>query len=213
MAKLFDNSTVTSSTGVNHGTSGGRTLPTPTVTSSLGRDFGSSGGRALPVAETTKTPVVTPQTTVSYGTPTNYYDDLMNVFMKQNSDARDAALQAILNNLDAVKGTYRSQIDAAVNEYDKLINQNEVAKDRTRRVIRENQANRGQLDSGLGRQERLNMNVGYDNKTMDIKLAREQAVREINNLIAQAEAEANTNRANVNNNYNNALLQYQAALR
>ena len=141
----------------------------------------------------------------------SYYDDLMSAFMEMNSANREAALEAILQNLDAVKGTYKQQIQDVNDEYDKLVNENEVKKDRARRVIRENQANRGQLDSGMGRQEMLDMNIGYDNITTNLKAAREKAVNEIYNLITQAEAEANTNKANVNNSYQNALLEWKLA--
>ena len=141
----------------------------------------------------------------------SYYDDLMAAFMEMNSANREAALNAILQNLDAVKGTYKQQIQDVNDEYDKLVNENEVKKDRARRVIRENQANRGQLDSGMGRQEMLDMNIGYDNITTNLKAAREKAVNEIYNLITQAEAEANTNKANVNNSYQNALLEWKLA--
>ena len=141
----------------------------------------------------------------------SYYDDLMAAFMEMNSANREAALNAILQNLDAVKGTYKQQIQDVNDEYDKLVNENEVKKDRARRVIRENQANRGQLDSGMGRQEMLDMNIGYDNITTNLKAAREKAVNEIYNLITQAEAEANTNKANVNNTYQNALLEWKLA--
>lgn len=166
-------------------------------TGSSGRSYGSggSGGGYEPVYEGSE----------------NYYDDLMSAFAEQNAAARDAAIEAILKNLEAVKGSYKSQIEDVVAEYQKLVNQNEVAKDRARRVIRENQANRGQLDSGLGRQEMLDMNIGYDNITSNLNAARVKAVNDINNLIIQAEAEANANKANVYNNYNNALLEYRLA--
>ena len=166
-------------------------------TGSSGRSYGSGGGGGgyEPVYEGSE----------------NYYDDLMAAFAEQNAAARDAAIEAILKNLEAVKGSYKSQIEDVIAEYQKLVNQNEVAKDRARRVIRENQANRGQLDSGLGRQEMLDMNIGYDNITSNLNAARVKAVNDINNLIIQAEAEANANKANVYNNYNNALLEYRLA--
>ena len=166
-------------------------------TGSGGRSYGSGGGGGSyePVYEGSE----------------NYYDDLMAAFAEQNAAARDAAIEAILKNLEAVKGSYKSQIEDVIAEYQKLVNQNEVAKDRARRVIRENQANRGQLDSGLGRQEMLDMNIGYDNITSNLNAARVKAVNDINNLIIQAEAEANANKANVYNNYNNALLEYRLA--
>lgn len=141
----------------------------------------------------------------------SFYDDLMAAFLEMNEAARQEAIDAILKNLDAVTGTYKDQIQQTIDEYAKLVNQNEVAKDRARRVVKENQANRGQLDSGMGRQERLNLDIGYDNKTADLNLARQQAVNEIYNLIAQAEAEAAANKASVNNQYDNAILQWQIA--
>lgn len=141
----------------------------------------------------------------------SFYDDLMSAFLEMNEAARQSAIDAILKNLDAVKGTYKDQIQQTIDEYNKLVNQNEVAKDRARRVVKENQANRGQLDSGMGRQERLNLDIGYDNKTADLNSARQQAVNEIYNLIAQAEAEAASNKASINNQYDNAILQWQIA--
>lgn len=141
----------------------------------------------------------------------SFYDDLMAAFLEMNEAARQDAIDAILKNLDAVKGTYKDQIQQTIDEYAKLVNQNEVAKDRARRVVKENQANRGQLDSGMGRQERLNLDIGYDNKTADLNVARQQAVNEIYNLIAQAEAEAASNKASINNQYDNAILQWQIA--
>lgn len=141
----------------------------------------------------------------------SFYDDLMAAFLEMNEAARQEAIDAILKNLDAVTGTYKDQIQQTIDEYAKLVNQNEVAKDRARRVVKENQANRGQLDSGMGRQERLNLDIGYDNKTADLNAARQQAVNEIYNLIAQAEAEAAANKASVNNQYDNAILQWQIA--
>ena len=160
-------------------------------------------------------PITYPQNPVSDVNPTVdtnlVYNELLQAMMERNEQARQEAIDAILSNLDAVKGTYKSQLQTVIDEYNKLVDENEVAKDRARRMVKENQANRGQLDSGLGRQERLNLDIGYDNKTADINLARQQAVNEIYNLIAQAEAEAKANKASVNNQYNNSLLEWQIA--
>jgi len=138
---------------------------------------------------------------------TNYYNDLMEALMQQNEAARQSALDAIMSNLDAVKGTYKNQIQQVMNEYNNLVNENEVKKARAKQTIKESQANRGQLDGGMGKEERLNLNMGYDAITNDLKSQREQAVQEIYNLIAQAEADANTQKANVNNTYNNNYLE------
>lgn len=141
----------------------------------------------------------------------NYYDDLMKAFMEQNSAQRQSAIDAILANLESVKGAYKGQIQKVVDDYQNLINENEVNRERTRRRIREDQANRGQLDAGLGRQERLNLDATYDTNQANLNSARENAVNEIYNLIAQAESEAKQNKAQVENNYANALLQWQLA--
>ena len=73
-----------------------------------------------------------------------------------------------------------------MNEYDSLIDQNEVRKARARRIMKENQANLGINTSGLGRQAQLDMNVGYDNQTSNLQKAKQQAIDEIRNLIIQA---------------------------
>lgn len=149
--------------------------------------------------------------TGAVATNNNYYNDLMAMFMEQNEAARQAMIDAIFSNLGAVKGEYKQQIQNVIDEYQKLIDENEIARDRTRRRIRENQANRGQLDSGLGRQERLNLDTTYDTNNANLQAAREKAIAEIQSLIAQAEAEANQNKAQVENNYNNAMIEWQMA--
>lgn len=131
------------------------------------------------------------------------------MFMEQNAAARDEALKAIMSNLEAVKGTYKSNIQSVVDDYQKLIDESEVNRYRTRTRVKEDQANRDQLNSGLGRQERLTIDTNYDNNVSNLKSAREKAIAEIMNLLAQAESEAYANRANVLNNYNNAALQYK----
>ncbi len=141
----------------------------------------------------------------------NYYDDLMAMFNEQNEKARQQMLNAIQMQLDATKRAYNQQIQGVGDEYDSLIDQNEVRKARARRIMRENQANLGINTSGLGRQEQLDMNVGYDNQTSNLQKTRQQAIDEIRNLIIQAEAQAKQQEANVNNTYNNALLQWKMA--
>lgn len=149
----------------------------------------------------------------SYSAPAvnNYYNDLIAAFESESAAARDNAINAILRNLDALKGTYQGQIKDVQNEYQRLIDENELKKERARRVVRENQANRGQLDSGLGRQEQLNLDTDYNNITSNLNSAKTKAVNDIMNLIAQAEAEAETNKANIRNNYANSLLQFKLA--
>ena len=147
----------------------------------------------------------------SYSSGNDYYASLLASFESQAKQARDAAIAAIMKNLEATKGTYNNQIEEVKDKYGRLIDENEVKKYQARRVIRENQANRGQLDSGLGRQQQLNMNIGYDNQTSNLNSSRTRAVNDIMNLITQAEAEAENNKANIMNNYANQLLQFRLA--
>ncbi len=141
----------------------------------------------------------------------DYYSSLLAQFEKQAQDARDAAIAAIMKQLEATKGTYNNQIDDVKAQYRRLIDENEVKKYQARRVVRENQANRGQLNSGLGRQEQLNLNVGYDKQTSNLNSSRTRAVNDIMNLITQAEAEAENQKANIMSNYANQLLQLRLA--
>ena len=67
------------------------------------------------------------------------------------------------------------------------------------------------IENLLKTQELLNQNVGYDKITSNLKSARAKAINDIYNLITQAEAEAESGKANINNNYANSLLQFRLA--
>ena len=138
-------------------------------------------------------------------------DELWALFQKQNEEARQNRLNAIMAQLQATKDAYGLQQRQIGDEYDKLVDQNEVRKYRAMRALRENQANRGIDTSGLGRQEGLLLDTNYNNKTIDIKRTKQQAIDEIANLMTQAEAEAANNKATVNDTYDNALLQWRLA--
>ncbi len=152
-----------------------------------------------------------PKTNTPRGTGTSSYDALMAAFMEQNAAAREQMLNAITRQLEATKNAYSSAMQNTSNEYDNLIDQNEVRKARAKRILKERQANLGNRETGLGRQENLDLNLGYDAQTSNLLKTKQQAVDEIANLIIQAEAEAEQNKANVNNTYANALLQYKLA--
>ena len=178
---------------------------------------GKQATRVAPIVA--EKPVVTPvYSTSSTGSgsagasdATDYYQQLYDMFAEENAKARDQMLKAIELQLEATKGAYNQSMRNTSDEYDKLIDQNEVKKARARRIMKENQANLGILNGGLGRQEQLDLNVGYDANTVGLHKAKQQAIDEITNLITQAEAEAENNRANVNNTYSNALMQWRLA--
>ena len=141
----------------------------------------------------------------------DYYQQLYDMFQSENAKARDQMLNAIALQLEATKNAYNKSMQNTGDEYDKLIDQNEVKKARARRLMRENQANLGIGDSGLGRWDKANLDLSYDATSGNLHKAKQQAIDEITNLITQAEAEAENNRANVNNTYTNALLQWKLA--
>ena len=178
---------------------GGRAQDNKTITI-------DNGKKTLPY-----TPKASTGSTGSADTGTNYYDELYNMFQSENAKARDQMLNAIALQLEATKNAYNKSMQNTGDEYDKLIDQNEVKKARARRLMRENQANLGIGDSGLGRWDKTNLDLAYDATSGNLHKAKQQAIDEITNLITQAEAEAENNRANVNNTYTNALLQWKLA--
>lgn len=160
---------------------------------------GSSGGGSSPrqIIETLSTD--------------GYYNQLLDYFKDKNEEARSSAIKAIMQRLETLKGMYGTQMEDLDEEYQKLINQNEVQRYKSKGAIREALANRGQLDSGLGRQEQLYLDTKYGNQTSNLKAQKQKAKQDIQNLINQAIAEAEADKAETNNAYNNALLQYELA--
>lgn len=140
-----------------------------------------------------------------------YYNELLDYFKDRNEEARNSAISAIMQRLNTLKGMYGTQMDDLDEEYQNLINQNEVQRYKSKGAIREALANRGQLDSGLGRQEQLYLDTKYGNQTSNLKAQKQKAKQDIQNLINQAIAEAEADKAETNNAYNNALLQYELA--
>lgn len=147
---------------------------------------------------------VTPTNNNGYGTP-NYYAMLANYYKQQNEQAKKTALDAIDARLKANTDLYNNQMPQVDAAYQKLIDQNELSRYRTQASIREALANRGQLDSGLGRQEMLNATAKNSANLNNIKLERQGARNDIQNAIAQLNAQANEDRANVNATYTQAL--------
>lgn len=150
--------------------------------------------------------------TPSYVAPSyNWQNDINALFEEQAADKRDSLIDSIMSQLRATTGDLKNQINSVIGNYQQLINENELSKYRTGKMIRESQANRGQLGSGLGRQENLILNSNYDSKRADIETARENAVNEIKTLISQAQAQAAQARAAAEGEYNDSLLQWKLA--
>lgn len=152
-------------------------------------------GKDEPTKQPTKTTYTSP----------NYYNMLANYYKQQNDAAKKAALASIEAQLKANVDMYNQQLPQVNDAYQKLINQNEVNRYRTQASIREALANRGQLDTGLGRQEMLNATANNASNLNNILLERQGARNDIQNAIAQLNAQATKDKANVESTYTQAL--------
>lgn len=169
---------------------------------STGNKGGSSGGKTSgsTIAQTTS-PV------------NNYRQDLEDYFRKQNENARLTALDAIEARMRAQQGEYDAQMAGLGDQYQALRNQSEVERYKTRNALREAQANRGQLDSGYGRQEQLLMDTQYGNAINSINMQEQKAREDIRNSILQLKAEGEADKTEINNQYAKALQDYIAQLK
>lgn len=130
---------------------------------------------------------------------------LIDYYKAQNENARKSAIDAIEARLKTQLGLYENQFGEMNDNYDSLINQAEVNYYKGRRGLREALANRGQLDSGLGRQETLNLNIARGNELSNINRQRQKSRDDYNNAVASVRAEAEADKATVNNQYANEL--------
>lgn len=137
-------------------------------------------------------------------------NDLLEYFKQQNAAARDAALNALQKRLDTNLALYQSQYDQLGDDYQSLRNQSEIEKYKARSSMREALANRGQLDSGYGRQETLNLNTKFGNAINNINLQERAAKNDILNIMNQLRAEKDAEEAQIRNQYNAAIAQYMA---
>lgn len=158
-------------------------------------------------------PTYTPSTSYSSGgssssseDTTSSYNAILDAYKSQLASARDSYINAIQKKLDAGKQTYQSQMDEAKEYYEGNRNQSEVQRYKAKKSLREALANRGQLDSGYGRQETLDMNMNYDNALNTINNQEASTLTQIKNYIAQLEAEAESEKAQANQNYANSLI-------
>ena len=144
----------------------------------------------------------------SYAAATSAYDPrqgLIDYYKTQNENARKSAIDAIEARLKTQLGLYENQFGEMNDNYDSLINQAEVNYYKSKGRMREALANRGQLDSGLGRQETLNLNIARGNELSNINRQRQKAHDDYNNSIASLKAEAEADKATINNQYANEL--------
>lgn len=137
---------------------------------------------------------------------------LVDAYRQRMNDAREATLNSINLRLQNGIGQYEQQLKDATDQYQALRNQSEVERYKTRASMREALANRGQLDSGLGRQETLELNTKFGNAINNINLQEQAYNNSIRNAITQLRAEAEAEKAAANNQYNSSLAELMASL-
>ena len=158
------------------------------------------------------TPVTTTTSAASNSGTSSYSQSLFDYFKEKNEKARQSSLDAILAKLKMGESQYNANIDNITDQYQALRNQSEVERYKSQRAIREALANRGQLDSGFGRQEQLELDTQYGNAINSLNTQETKAKNEVQNLIAQLRAEAELEKANIENQYNAAIENFKSQM-
>ena len=110
----------------------------------------------------------------------SYNEALQDAIAAQAQAKRDAQIAALDAQLKRGIGDYDAQIAALDPIYQGYRNQSEVGRYKAQKALRDNQANRGALDSGLGRQEILDLNTNYGNNLNAINLQYQAEVDALN---------------------------------
>ena len=126
----------------------------------------------------------------------NYYKGLMDE-LKRNENAKyEATLKEIASKTKANTDAIENQKDAVRQDALAQANDINLSQHRANNALREAQANRGQLDSGLSRQESLIQNSKYNNARSNVLMNRDNNINNLENNILQAQAAADTERLN-----------------
>lgn len=142
----------------------------------------------------------------------NPQQDILNAYKQRMEDARAATLRSIDLRLQNNISQYEQALKDASDQYQALRNQSEVERYKTKASMREALANRGQLDSGFGRQETLELNTKFGNAINNINLQEQAYKNSIQNAIAQLKAEAEAEKASAINQYNASIAEIMASL-
>lgn len=138
-------------------------------------------------------------------TQTPIQNQLSDYYKEQHQRGLDSTLKALESRFNLNKNMYENQIGEVGDQYQALRNQSEVERYKAKSAMREALANRGQLDSGYGRQETLNMQTKFGNAINNINLQEAKAIQDIRNLIAQLQTEYEASRSSAINQSNSAL--------
>lgn len=174
------------------------------------------------VSQPTVEPVAQPtrqtssgQTTVQSVSQTpqrNYYDELMDAINAQTKARREAQLAALEAQLKSGLSEYDAQISALDPIYQQYRNQSEVERYKAQNALRESQANRGALDSGLGRQEVLDLQTNYGNNLNAINMQYQSELDALNRAKQALNDEAAAQRIQIESDIENIGLENKIAL-
>lgn len=149
-----------------------------------------------------------PVVPVSYGSGG---DDGSSARLQALRDAIERNRQNAINSLNKSKeadlADWRNNWNQLRNNYQGLIDQSEIERFKTLRSQRENQANRGQLNSGYGRQTMLNTDTRYGNQLIGIKNQEQSDLSALKSTLANIMASYKQKETEINNNTDNSLLQ------
>lgn len=141
----------------------------------------------------------------------NYYDELMAAIDAHTKAKREAQLASLEAQLSKGLSNYDAQINALDPVYQQMRNQSEVERYKAQDSLRESLANRGALDSGLGRQEMLNLQSNYGNNLNAINLQYQSEVDALNRAKQALNDEAAAQRIQIESDLENIGLENKIA--
>lgn len=156
----------------------------------------------------------TPASTASSGpSASDLLAQMMREYQERQRQAAQAAMDAANKQIDLslsnALANYGNQRKSAMADYQTAINNSELNRFWAGKNLRETQANRGLLDSGAGRQDRLFMDSNYNNNLTKILTERAKAYADIDNAVNTAKQNAEIAKAN---NYSNYLASNASAM-
>lgn len=151
-------------------------------------------------------PATTTQVVQQQAPQVDYASQIMDYYQRAQNRARDAAISSLQASLNANLKAYDNQLSGLGDQYQQLRNQSEVERYKAMKSVREALANRGQLDSGLGRQETLNLNTQYGNAINNINLQEQKAREELEAAKNQLRAQYQASLADIESAFANTYL-------
>ena len=157
----------------------------------IGGTFGKTETVQEPVQDTNTVANKTTNKNSIYSRSMELMKKAAQMQMNNQLNTLKASAQQLLNSYQTSQNALNQQLDADINA-------NEVERYKAQNALREALANRGALDSGVGRQEALNMSNAYSNRQNPIQQAYNSNLNELKN-------NANTALADLDLAYNQSV--------